>query len=209
MAVTKPRAVSKRVTRPETPKALAGSTRGSARGEAPVAKSKASKRISAASIADAGGEIDALVGKKAPAFRLTSGQGEVVSSASLAGAPYVLYFYPKDSTPGCTQEACDFRDAQAGFERLGARVLGVSPDSPQSHEKFSRAQGLNFDLLSDPEHQLAEKYGVWGKKKNYGREYFGIVRSTFVIDAGGRVRAAYRGVRVGGHVKKVLEELGR
>lgn len=148
-----------------------------------------------------------MIGKKAPAFRLSTGRGEVVASSSLAGTPYVLYFYPKDSTPGCTKEACDFRDAKKSFEKLGVRVFGVSPDSPASHEKFARAQGLSFDLLSDPEHELAEKYGVWSLKKNYGREYYGIVRSTFAIDEKGKVRAAYRGVRVDGHVARVLEEL--
>lgn len=153
-------------------------------------------------------EGDPLLGRKAPSFRLNSGRGELIASSSLAGAPYVLYFYPKDNTPGCTQEACDFRDSQRSFERLGARVFGVSPDSPESHEKFAKAQSLKFDLLSDPDHELAEKYGVWGLKKNYGREYYGIVRSTFVIDKNGKVQAAFRGVRVAGHVERVLEELG-
>lgn len=173
-----------------------------------MATTKTAARARKTPSPEAGLPLDALIGKKAPSFKLDSGGSGLVSSASLAGSPYVLYFYPKDSTPGCTKEACDFRDAHKRFERLGVRVFGVSPDSVASHQKFAQAQSLNFDLLSDPDHELAEKYGVWALKKNYGREYYGIVRSTFVVDEKGKVRAAYRGVRVDGHVARVLEELG-
>jgi peroxiredoxin Q/BCP len=115
----------------------------------------------------------------------------------------VLYFYPKDDTPGCTTEACAFRDTLSEFESLGVRVIGVSPDSSTSHERFRKKYGLQFPLLSDPEHTLASAYGVWAMKKNYGREYMGIVRSTFLIDAGGRIRNAWRNVRVNGHIDAV------
>ncbi len=197
---------------PQTPRSKKTAAKPAPKSAAPPS---ASKKTPAGSAARSGAapapattaEVDAFVGKKAPAFRLTSGKGEVISSASLAGSPYVIYFYPKDNTPGCTREACDFRDAQKDFTKLGVRVFGVSPDSTASHQKFATSHGLNFDLLSDPDHELAEKYGVWALKKNYGREYYGIVRSTFIVDDKGKVRAAYRGVRVDGHVQKIIEEL--
>lgn len=149
-------------------------------------------------------EKDALVGKRAPKLALPDG-------GSVAGAPYVLYFYPKDDTPGCTQEACDFRDGIAGFRKLGVRVIGVSPDTAASHERFAQKYSLPFTLVSDPEKLLANAYAVWVKKKNYGREYMGISRSTFLVDAKGVVRRAWRGVKVKGHVDAVLQavkELG-
>lgn len=130
-----------------------------------------------------------------------------MSSASLAGAPYVLYFYPKDNTTGCTKEACDFRDSFPAFGRVRARVLGVSPDSEASHAGFTKKYGLPFTLLSDPDKVLAKAYGVWAKKQNYGREYMGIVRSTFVVDAKGVIQKAWRGVKVNGHVDAVLDAI--
>jgi thioredoxin-dependent peroxiredoxin len=142
-------------------------------------------------------------GDRAPSFELSDQHGASVSSASLAGKPYVLYFYPKDDTPGCTTEACGFRDAHADFESTGVRVLGVSPDSVASHQKFVGKYGLPFSLLSDPSRELASAYGVWALKKNYGREFMGIVRSTFLVDAEGVVRKVWRGVRVNGHVPAV------
>ena len=123
----------------------------------------------------------------------------------LAGAPYVLYFYPKDDTTGCTKEACGFRDAFRSFGQKRARVLGVSPDSEASHARFVEKYGLPFTLLADPEKVLANAYGVWAKKQNYGREYMGIVRSTFVVDGKGVIQKAWRGVKVDGHVSAVLE----
>jgi peroxiredoxin Q/BCP len=198
---------------PQTPRSKKTAAKPAAKSAATGAASKSktasasASRSAAAQVPAAAVEVDQLVGKKAPSFRLMSGKGEVISSSSLAGAPYVIYFYPKDNTPGCTREACDFRDAQKDFAKLGVRVFGVSPDSTASHQKFATSYGLNFELLSDPDHELAEKYGVWALKKNYGREYYGIVRSTFIVDDKGKVRAAYRGVRVDGHVQKILEEL--
>ena len=146
-------------------------------------------------------------GDRAPTFSLPDHSGAVVTSASLAGKPYVLYFYPKDDTPGCTREACGFRDEGKTLGSLGARVLGVSPDSPASHTRFREKYGLGFPLLSDAERTLAKAYGVWVKKKNYGREYMGIERSTFLVDARGKIAKVFRNVRVDGHVAAVLEAL--
>ncbi len=148
-------------------------------------------------------------GQRAPAFDLPDAQDNPVSSTALQGKPFVLYFYPKDDTPGCTKEACGFRDSLNRFADKGVRVIGVSPDSAQSHQRFTDKYGLNFTLLSDKEKSLAEAYGVWVKKKNYGREYMGIERSTFLVDAAGVVRRAWRGVRVPGHVDDVLAEAER
>lgn len=147
-----------------------------------------------------------LVGKKAPAFELQDQSGELVSSKSLKGKAYVLYFYPKDNTPGCTTESCNFRDGMGNFKKAGVTILGVSPDSVKSHSGFANKYELPFSLLSDPEKELATAYGVWALKKNYGREYMGIVRSTFLIGASGKVLQEWRGVRVAGHVEAVLNE---
>ncbi|HWO14972.1 MAG TPA: thioredoxin-dependent thiol peroxidase [Polyangiaceae bacterium] len=143
------------------------------------------------------------MGDRAPKFALQDHLGQALSSGDLAGTPYVIYFYPKDDTPGCTSEACGFRDAGADFEGAGVRVLGVSPDSVASHQRFANKYELSFTLLSDPEQELATRYGVWALKKNYGREYMGIVRSTFLVDGEGVIRHAWRGVRVNGHVAEV------
>ncbi len=147
-----------------------------------------------------------LQGNKAPDFRLETQQG-TVTLKEFAGAPLVLYFYPKDDTSGCTQEACDFRDAMPDFEKLGVKVVGVSPDSLASHEKFAKKHGLNFTLASDPDHKAAESYGVWVEKSMYGKKYMGIERSTFVLDGKGIVRAEFRKVKVPGHVQEVKEAL--
>ena len=144
-------------------------------------------------------------GSRAPTFTLKDQSGKSVSSSSLAGAPYVLYFDPKDNTTGCTKQACGFRDSFPAFGKVRARVLGVSPDSEASHAGFVKKYGLPFTLLADPEKVLANAYGVWGKKQNYGREYMGISRSTFVVDAKGVVQKVWRNVRVDGHVDAVLE----
>lgn len=143
---------------------------------------------------------------KAPSFSLKDGAGDVVTSASLKGKPYVIYFYPKDNTPGCTQEACDFRDNYSALRKLGVEVFGVSPDSAKSHQGFAEKHGLPFRLLVDDEKQLATALGVWAMKKNYGREFMGIVRSTFLVDRDGKIRAEWRGVRVAGHAAAVLAE---
>jgi peroxiredoxin Q/BCP len=166
------------------------------------ARRGAGPRSESAPRAKVGGVV--APGKPAPTFELLDEAGKSVSSTSLAGSPYVLYFYPKDDTPGCTKEACGFRDELPGFGKRRIRVLGVSPDSVQSHAKFREKYRLPFTLLSDPERTLANAYGVWVKKKNYGREYMGIARSTFLVDANGVVRRAWRGVKVPGHVEAVL-----
>jgi peroxiredoxin Q/BCP len=144
------------------------------------------------------------VGDRAPAFKLMDDKGQQVSSDSLRGSSYVLYFYPKDDTPGCTLEACGFRDSLPRFSAKKVKVLGVSPDPTSAHERFKRKYGLTFPLLSDPDKTLANAYGVWVMKQNYGREYMGIERSTFVVDAKGVIQQAYRGVRVPGHVDALL-----
>lgn len=142
-------------------------------------------------------------GDLAPAFELADHSGTSINSAELAGKAYVLYFYPKDDTPGCTAQACSFRDAAREFDKVGVRVIGVSPDSGASHQKFRAKHELPFTLLSDTDKALSSAYGAWAKKKNYGREYMGVVRSTFLIGADGVVRRAWRGVRVNGHVAQV------
>jgi peroxiredoxin Q/BCP len=147
-------------------------------------------------------------GAPAPDFELASDEGETVTLSALRGKPVVLYFYPKDDTPGCTTEACEFRDAYDRFREQGVEILGVSPDTEASHQKFKSKYELPFTLLADPEHQAAEAYGVWKEKKNYGKTYMGVERSTFVIDADGKVARAMRGIRPAGHAAQVLETLG-
>ncbi len=146
-------------------------------------------------------------GKKAPAFSLESSGGGKRTLKSYAGKKLVLYFYPKDNTPGCTTEAIDFRDASAQLAEHGAVVVGVSKDSIASHCKFIDKHGLGFELLSDPDGEMLEKYGAWGEKLMYGKKITGILRTTVVIDEAGVVRKVFPGVRVKGHVEKVLEVL--
>jgi peroxiredoxin Q/BCP len=146
-------------------------------------------------------------GKKAPAFSLPAMSGGKVSLKDFAGSPVILYFYPKDNTPGCTTEACDFRDSFSRFTAAGAVVLGVSADSIASHLKFRDKHELPFELLSDESHAMMEKYGVWQEKKLYGRTFLGIVRTTVLIDASGIVRRIWPKVKVKGHVEEVLAEL--
>ena len=146
-------------------------------------------------------------GTEAPDFALASDSGETVSLASLRGKPVVLYFYPKDDTPGCTTQACGIRDAWGEFERAGAVVLGVSPDDAASHAKFREKFALPFPLLADAGHRTAEKYGVWVEKKNYGKTYMGVERSTFVIDADGTVAKVMRRVKPDTHADEVLAAL--
>jgi len=146
-------------------------------------------------------------GDPAPPFDLESGTGGRVSLASLRGKPVVLYFYPKDDTPGCTAEACAFRDMRTAYEATGAVVLGVSADDLPSHKKFAEKYGLTFPLLSDPDHAVSEAYGVWGEKKNYGRTYMGITRATFVIDGDGVIHEVWPKVKVDGHADEVLAAL--
>jgi peroxiredoxin Q/BCP len=146
-------------------------------------------------------------GKPAPDFALKSDAGETVKLSDLRGKPVVLYFYPKDDTPGCTTQACGIRDVYAEFERAGAVVLGVSPDSEASHVKVREKYDLPFALLADPEHEVAELYGVWGEKKYMGRTYMGVSRSTFVIAEDGTVKRAMLNVKPDSHADDVLAVL--
>jgi thioredoxin-dependent peroxiredoxin len=138
----------------------------------------------------------------------TDGGGEL-SLASLRGQKWVLYFYPKDNTTGCTAEACDFRDSMAAFANAGVAVIGVSKDSVRKHDNFKAKHGLSFPLISDEQGQLCEAFGVWKEKKLYGRSYMGIERSTFLIDEHGVIVETWRNVRVKGHVAAVLEAVQR
>ena len=146
-------------------------------------------------------------GKPAPDFELKSDSGETVKLSEFRGRPVVLYFYPKDDTPGCTTEACEFRDAYDVYRERGAEVLGVSPDDEASHAKFKSKYQLPFTLLADPEHEVAATYGVWGERKFAGKTSMGINRSTFVIDAEGNVARAMLGIRPAGHAEEVLNAL--
>jgi thioredoxin-dependent peroxiredoxin len=146
-------------------------------------------------------------GTPAPSFTLTADDGSRVKLSDLRGSPVVLYFYPADDTSGCTREACAFRDRSAELKKLGAKVLGVSPDDVASHVQFRKKFQLNFPLLADPDHQVAEKFGAWREKNMYGKKSLGIVRSTFLIGADGVIQKVWRAVKVDGHDEKVLEAL--
>ncbi len=146
-------------------------------------------------------------GKPAPDFELTTDSGESVKLSDLRGRQVVLYFYPKDDTPGCTTQACGIRDAYAEFEQAGAVVLGVSPDDERSHVKFKQKYDLPFTLLADEGHVVAEQYGVWGEKKYMGRTYMGVERSTFVIGEDGNVKKIMRKVKPATHADDVLASL--
>lgn len=145
-----------------------------------------------------------LVGQPAPQFELLNEKGEAVRLADFKGKNVVLYFYPKDMTPGCTTEACDFRDAYEDFSELNAVILGVSMDDANRHTKFIEKHGLPFSLLVDSEHAVCEAYGVWVLKKNFGKEYMGIERTTFLIDENGIVKQEWRKVKVKNHIEEVL-----
>ena len=147
------------------------------------------------------------IGRKAPAFTLPAHTGEKIRLSSLQGRNVILYFYPRDDTPGCTQEACDFRDSFERLSKLDAVVLGVSADKLSSHERFAGKHELPFPLLSDEDHAVAEKYGVWVEKKQYGRTYMGLQRSTFLIDRSGKIAHAWPKVGVKGHVEEVIKKL--
>ena len=150
--------------------------------------------------------MELVVGSQAPDFTaITDGSGKI-SLQSMRGKKVILYFYPKDDTPGCTTEACGFRDALPDFSRAGAEVIGVSKDSVARHDKFKAKYELPYTLIADEDSALCEAYGVWQEKKNYGKAYMGIVRSTFLIDENGKITAVWRNLRVKGHVEKVLQE---
>ena len=146
-------------------------------------------------------------GAKAPAFKLPASGGETISLKDLKGKPVVLYFYPKDDTSGCTTEACEFRDHWKAVQKAGAVVLGVSPDPVAAHDKFRAKYKLPFPLLADVDHAVAEAYGVWGEKSMYGRKYFGILRTTFLIGADGRIVRVFEKVKPKGHAVEVLAAL--
>lgn len=144
------------------------------------------------------------LGKLAPDFSLENQDGETTRLADFKGRNIVLYFYPKDMTPGCTTEACDFRDHHETFENSDTVILGISPDPIEKHQKFIDKHGLPFPLLADVNHEVAEKYGVWKLKKMFGKEFYGIERSTFIIDKEGILQKEYRKVKVKGHVEEAL-----
>ena len=144
-------------------------------------------------------------GRKAPAFTLNDQSGKTHTLADYAGRPLVLYFYPKDDTPGCTQQACDFRDDLPRFKKSRAAVLGVSILDEKSKAKFAAKHELNFPLLADSDHAVAEKYGVWQEKSRYGRKYMGIARTTYLITADGKVAKRWDNVKVPGHVQDVYD----
>lgn len=146
-------------------------------------------------------------GKPAPDFALTSDAGETVRLSDFRGKPVVVYFYPRDDTPGCTAQACGIRDNYDAFGERGAVVLGISPDDESSHVKFKQKHGLPFTLLADPDHSVADEFGVWGERKLYGKTYMGVERSTFVIDPEGNVARVMRRVKPDTHADQVLEAL--
>lgn len=147
------------------------------------------------------------LGKKVNNFTIQNQSGEEISLSDYRGKYVILYFYPKDMTPGCTTQACDFRDNHEKFSELDAVILGVSPDPVERHQKFIDKHDLPFELLADENHELAKAFDVWKLKKNFGREYYGVERSTFIIDKEGKLLKEYRKVRVKGHVEEALEYL--
>ena len=148
------------------------------------------------------------LGDNVPDTTLIDDRGQEVRLAELQGQPYVLFFYPKDDTPGCTKEACSFRDNYSAFQEAGVEIIGVSPDSTRSHTKFRDKYQLPYRLLSDPEHKLADAFGAWGEKSFMGKKHMSILRSTFVIAADGTVRKAYPNVKPDEHAQEILRDLG-
>jgi peroxiredoxin Q/BCP len=147
-------------------------------------------------------------GQQAPDFELAADGGQSIKLSDLRGKPVVVYFYPQDDTPGCTREACAFRDRKGELAKAGAVVLGISPDSVESHRRFRDKFELNFPLLADPDHRVAEKYGAWRENNMYGKKTLGIQRSTFLIDAEGRVAKVWKAVKVDGHDERVVAAVG-
>ncbi|GAA1861183.1 thioredoxin-dependent thiol peroxidase [Paeniglutamicibacter psychrophenolicus] len=148
------------------------------------------------------------VGDTAPDFTLTDARGQELALSSLRGKKTIVYFYPAASTPGCTKQACDFRDSLESLASAGYQVVGISPDAPAKLAKFTEKEELTFPLLADEDHAVAAAYGAWGEKKNYGRTYEGLIRSTIVVDESGIVEAAQYNVRATGHVAKLRRDLG-
>jgi peroxiredoxin Q/BCP len=189
-------------------KAAAKKTPEAPRAEAPkkakAAKAPKAPKAQAESASIESSTVSLEAGDSVPEVELVDHDGNPFSLASLKGQSYVLYFYPKDDTPGCTREACAFRDDIGMFDGANVRVVGVSPDKPESHVRFRDKYGLSFTLLSDVDKVAANAFGVWVKKQNYGREYMGIERSTFLIDEDGKVKKVWRNVKVDGHSQAVL-----
>ena len=144
-------------------------------------------------------------GTKAPSFKLQDSQGKRHQSSDYEGQSIILYFYPKDDTPGCTKEACSFRDNYSAFKEAGVEIIGISPDTVESHQKFSEKYDLPFTLLADPDHEVCEAYEVWGTKKSFGREYEGVFRTTFIIDPDGKIKRVFEDVKPSEHSQEVLE----
>ncbi|MFM8284121.1 MAG: thioredoxin-dependent thiol peroxidase [Planctomycetaceae bacterium] len=213
---SKPSAVKRPSARVATRAATSGGRVSPPRPAAkPAAKRKAATAVPAPSTrarttakpAAATGDGWPIVGRPAPDFELPSHDGTPLALRSLRGKPVVLYFYPKDDTPGCTVEACGFRDAQARFAKAGAVVLGVSPDGPASHARFRAKHRLPFTLLADEEHEVASRYGAWRAKSMYGRSFMGVARSTFIIGRDGRLVRVFATVKPAGHADEVLAAL--
>ncbi|MFP3853931.1 MAG: thioredoxin-dependent thiol peroxidase [Anaerolineales bacterium] len=148
------------------------------------------------------------VGEPAPPFELPNEQGEMVSLNDFKGKAFILYFYPKDDTPGCTKEACAFRDDYSAYERAAVEIVGVSADSPESHQKFKEKYDLPFTLLADEGKEICKRYGVLGKKKMFGKEFMGINRTTFVIDEEGKISHVFENVKPASHSQELLGALG-
>lgn len=197
----KPKAAKKTVK-----KSAAKPVKKAAAKKAPAAKAPAKKSTAKTAAPAKAATVSTLAGKAAPAFTMMNDEGRKVSLKDFRGQRVVLYFYPKDDTPGCTTEACAFRDAEVNFSKADAVVLGVSKDNVASHKKFKAKYKLNFPLLVD-DSGVAEAYGVWKEKNMYGRKYMGVERSTFLIDEEGKVRAEWRKVSVPGHAEEVVKAL--
>ncbi|HAF47751.1 MAG TPA: thioredoxin-dependent thiol peroxidase [Anaerolineaceae bacterium] len=146
-------------------------------------------------------------GVKAPGFELLDSEGKLHKLSDYAGETIVVYFYPKDDTPGCTKEACSFRDSYADFKKAGVTIIGISPDKVESHKKFKEKYALPFTLLADPDHAVCEAFGVWGLKKSFGREYEGVFRTTFVIGPEGEIKRVFENVKPSDHSQEVLEAI--
>jgi peroxiredoxin Q/BCP len=146
-------------------------------------------------------------GVKAPGFKLQDSEGKIHKLSDYAGETIVVYFYPKDDTPGCTKEACSFRDSYADFKQAGVTIIGISPDKVESHKKFKEKYALPFTLLADPDHAVCEAYGAWGLKKSFGKEYEGVFRTTFVIGPEGEIKRVFENVKPSDHSQEVLEAI--
>src|SRR5690606_27323926 len=206
-AKTRAKAVSRRTTKTASKRAGTAKTAASSKAEtaAKTARKPAAKKPAAEAAGTRAKSGTVAVGKKVPAFSAEATGGRIVSTKSLAGRPYVLYFYPKDDTPGCTTEGRDFAAMCPEFRALGVEVLGVSRDSLASHEKFKAKLSLPFDLIADPDEKLCRLFDVIREKSLYGRKFMGVERSTFLIDSDGVLVREWRKVKVNGHVENVLE----